>query len=157
MMLGRCPVCHSRISLEACVQDDAGRELLAAVAALDASIAVPLVSYLGLFRAPNRDLANDRALRLLREVMELGQTGPGYGPRLARALAETVEAIRAKGGAPLKNHNYLKRVLESAPADSGAAMIQCVDEAAPRRLSATEEAVLAIRAVQFGNGGGRHA
>lgn len=117
MNLGRCPVCHSRISLEACVQDEAGRELLAAVATLDAALAVPLVSYLGLFRAPNRDLANDRALRLLREVMELGQTGPGYGPRLARALAETVEAIRAKGGTPLKSHNYLRRVLESSPAE----------------------------------------
>jgi hypothetical protein len=28
MMLGRCPVCHSQISLEAVCQDEAGRELL---------------------------------------------------------------------------------------------------------------------------------
>ena len=33
--------------------------------------------------------------------------------RLGLAMAETVEALRGKGGAPLKNHNYLKRVLES--------------------------------------------
>jgi len=114
MILGRCPICHSRISLEACVQDEAGRELLAAIAKLDAALAVPLVSYLGLFRAPNRDLDNGRALRLLREVMALGEPGTGYGPRLAHALAETVEAIRAKGGVPLKSHGYLKRVLESS-------------------------------------------
>ena len=35
MHLSRCPICHSRISLEALVQDEAGRELLALVARLD--------------------------------------------------------------------------------------------------------------------------
>jgi len=136
MNLGRCPVCHSRISLESCVQDEAGRELLAAVAQLDAALAVPLVTYLGLFRAPNRDLANDRALRLLREVMELGEPGHGYGPRLARALADTVEAIRAKGGVPLKSHNYLKRVLESAPAEVASVSVQPVGQAFSSRTAA---------------------
>ena len=52
------------------------------------------------------------------------------GQRLADALTATVEAIRGKGGgAALKNHNYLLRVLESTPA-------RCVvsaPEPAPRR------------------------
>ena len=64
MRLSRCPICHSRISLEALVQDEAGRELLALVAKLDTQTGVALVSYLGLLRSPSRDLANERALRL---------------------------------------------------------------------------------------------
>jgi len=111
MNLGRCPVCHSRISLEACVQDEAGRELLGILAGIDSPLAAPLLSYIGLFRAPNRDLANERAVRLLRETLELCPNRT----TLMIALAETVESLRSKGGAALKNHNYLKRVLESAP------------------------------------------
>lgn len=112
MQITRCPVCHSRINLEACVQDEAGRELLAKLAKLDTSTATALVSYIGLFRSANRDLANDRALRLVNEVAQLESW-----QFLTPALAETVESIRDKqtrGEAkPLTNHNYLKRVLES--------------------------------------------
>lgn len=117
MNLGRCPVCHSRISLEAIVQDEAGRELLALLAKLDAVVAIPLVTYLGLFRPEQRDLANDRALRLAREVLDLGT-----GPALAQAMANTVESIRGKGGTPLKNHNYLKQVLASTTSGSALAV-----------------------------------
>ena len=112
MQLSRCPVCHSRIGLEALVQDEAGRELLALLAALDTLTGSALVSYLGLFRAAHRDLANDRALRLAREALNLSDTA-----RLSIALSETVEALRAKQPRkPLTNHNYLKRVLESVEA-----------------------------------------
>ena len=137
MMLGRCPVCHSRISLEAVVQDDAGRELLALLARTDAALAMPLVAYLGLFRAPNRDLANDRALRLAQEVLALG-TGQG----LADALAQTVEAIRAKGGAALKNHNYLKRVLDGQPMADAVAIAHMKSPIKARPISRTESAVM---------------
>lgn len=34
MKLGRCPVCHSRLHLDALVQDDAERYLLAVLAGL---------------------------------------------------------------------------------------------------------------------------
>lgn len=112
MNLGRCPVCHAHLDLEAMVQDDAGRELLALLATLDADIARPLVSYLGLFRPEKQDLRNVRALQLARDTLALCAPGP----RLAAALIETVENIRAKGpGAPLKNHNYLRRVLDNTP------------------------------------------
>ena len=108
----RCPVCHSSNSLEAYVADEAGRELLVALAGTGPMFK-PLVHYLGLFRAASRDLANARALKLVNEVLEVA-ADPQH---LATALNETVEAIRAKqqqgDHRPLKNHNYLKRVLET--------------------------------------------
>ena len=115
MHLTRCPICHSRIHLEALVQDEAGRELLALLARLDTQIGAALVEYLGLFRAPSRDLANDRALRLATETLAL--CPPADRPRLGVALTEVVEAIRnERPRRPLKNHDYLTVALESATA-----------------------------------------
>lgn len=120
MMLGRCPVCHSQISLEAVCQDEAGRELLGLLANLPGEASRALVQYLGLFRPEKRDLANDRALRLAREALALCADSL----RLSAAMAETVEAIRAKSGAvPMKNHNYLRRVLEGMPETGGALVV----------------------------------
>ena len=125
MQLSRCPICHSRISLEALVQHEAGRELMALVARLDTQTGAALVSYLGLFRAAGRDLANERALRLAKETLDIGVFPSSGGvpakagrfrdtARLAIALSETVEALWGKRlRQPLKNHNYLKKVLES--------------------------------------------
>jgi len=107
MQLNRCPVCHSRISLEALAQDEAGRELLGILAKLDTDTGTALVGYLGLFRSASRDLANDRALRLTKETLALSESLPA----LAEAMRITVEQIRAKGGDPLSNHNYLRKVL----------------------------------------------
>lgn len=112
MRLGRCPTCHSHVHLEALCQDDAGRELLALLAGLDADLGRALVGYIGLFRSAGRDLANDRALRLAQEVLR--DFTPG--DRLAAALATTVESIRAKGGTKLTKHNYLRTVLDGMPA-----------------------------------------
>lgn len=111
MQLGRCPVCHSRISLEQLTQDESGRELLATLATLDTATGAALVAYIGLFRSASRDLANDRALKLVREVVAL--ESPQW---LTPALQETVEGLREKRAQgdvqPLKNHNYLGKVLE---------------------------------------------
>ena len=90
MKLGRCPICHGQIHLEALVQDEAGRQLMASLVPLTIEHGTALVGYIGLFRSHNRDLANDRALRLMREVLELG------GAEIAPALAEVVEAMRSK-------------------------------------------------------------
>ncbi len=112
MQLTRCPVCHSRIDLEALVQDNAGRELLALLAQQDASTGTALVTYLGLFRPAKRDLTNDRALKLARETLALEAA-----QWLTPALQETVYALREKRRQgdvrPLTNHNYLKSVLAS--------------------------------------------
>ena len=91
MQLTRCPVCHSRLNLESLVQDDAGRDLLALLARLEKNTGAALVTYLGLFRSPSRDLANDRALRLAKETLELEQPNA-----LTAALAHTVESMRVK-------------------------------------------------------------
>ena len=125
MRLSRCPICHSRIHLEALVQDEAGRELMAHVARLDTQTGAALVSYLGLFSSASRDLARE-TLALTRmdaggraafgTKAEIGSGRPDTA-RLALALSETVEALR--GGQPrqpLKNHNYLKKVFKSVQA-----------------------------------------
>jgi hypothetical protein len=108
----RCPVCHSSNSLEAFVSDDAGRELLVTLAGTGPLFA-PLVHYLGCFRSPSRDLSYKRALKLTKEVLDLG-ADPA---QLGAALHETTEALYAKrqngDDRPLKNHNYLLQVLES--------------------------------------------
>jgi hypothetical protein len=112
MELGRCPICHARISLDAMVKDQAGRELLALLAKLDNRTAQALVTYLGLFRSANRDLANDRALRLANEVLALEV--PQF---LAPALINSCERLLAKRDQgqikPLTDHGYLKAVLAS--------------------------------------------
>jgi len=111
-----CPCCHVRFPLEAALQDEAGRELLALLAGLDSAIARPLASYLGFFRATKTQLGWDRALRLAREVLELSIDQR----QLQVALDETVTAMtekRAQGAwKPLGGHNYLRRVLESTTA-----------------------------------------
>jgi hypothetical protein len=111
-MLFTCPCCFATISIEAALESNSGRELMGVLASAG-PMARPLAAYLGCFRSPTRALAWDRALRLAREVLEIGADQRA----LAAALAETVEALRAKreqGDArPLKNHNYLKQVLKS--------------------------------------------
>lgn len=141
MNFGRCPVCHSHISLEAMVQDEAGRELLGLFAGLDAELSRALVTYLGLFRPARRDLANDRALRLAREVIALTEDRP----RLANAVAQTVEALRGRGGGQMKNHHYLQKVLESIqtnPVQTG------LNPVKPGKIGKTEEGLMAIEKVK---------
>jgi len=107
-----CPCCHAQFSIELLTQDAAARELLGMRAAMPPH----LLSYLTLFRSEKRALAFDRALKLAKEALQLSSDLA----QLDAAMAETVESMKAKrdqGQAkPLKNHNYLKRVLESTPA-----------------------------------------
>ena len=113
MRLGRCPLCHGHLQLEAMVQDEAARAMLALLHGLPGGLGQALVGYLGLFRPERYDLTWERALRLAHEVLALE---PDHA-RLAWALAETVERIRAKGETRrMTNHNYLRKVLEGAPA-----------------------------------------
>ena len=152
MKLTRCPICHSQIQLEALVQDEAGRQLMAALVPLTPEHGTALVSYIGLFRAHNRDLANDRALRLIREVLELG------GAEITPALAEVVEVMRSKAQQaqaawkPLSNHNYLRRVIEgmgvSVAPISAPAMAAMP---APRMTSKTAGGMMALEALKGGN------
>lgn len=109
-----CPTCHTIFHLEAAMEEAAGREFAAYIVNLG-EFARPLVAYLGMFRPASRALAYERMLRMAREVMALSQDAG----QLAKALSETVESLRQKRDEgdirPLKNHNYLKRVLENTP------------------------------------------
>jgi len=107
MQINRCPVCHARIGLDALVQDEAGRELLGVLARLPVEAGSALVGYLGLFRSASRDLANAKALKLAKEVLDLAPL-----ELVAEAMRKTVESLQGCGNRPLSNHNYLKKVLE---------------------------------------------
>lgn len=65
MKLCRCPICHSDLTLEALVEDDAGRELLKTITEMTAGCGRPAVAYLGLFKPQKSSLSNGRALRIL--------------------------------------------------------------------------------------------
>lgn len=152
MKLGRCPICHSQIQLEALVQDEAGRQLMAALVPLTPEHGTAVVSYIGLFRAHNRDLANDRALRLIREVLELG------GAEIAPALVEVVEAMRSKAQKnhavwkPLSNHNYLKRVIEGLGVSVAPVAATATQRVQPARMtSKTAGGMMALEALKGGN------
>lgn len=117
MKLGRCPVCHSHLHLDALIQDDAGSELLGVLAGLGRPLARPLVQYLALFRPAKSDLSNARALKLAQETLAIADRDS-----LVAALQDTVRSIhekRQRGQVqPLKNHNYLKQVLASVAPDA---------------------------------------
>jgi hypothetical protein len=139
-------VCHAHLHLDALVQDEAGRDLLALFATMQDDLGRALVSYLTLFRPAKSDLSNARALRLAREVLAL-EASPN---KLAWALCETVESLRAKGESrAIKNHNYLRRVLENAPAIE----IEACLARAERCMTSTktEAAMLALEAVKRGS------
>ncbi len=120
MKLGRCPICHSHLHLDALIQDESGRELLIEVSTLPDFVAKPLLSYLSLFRPAKSDLSNNRAIKLIQEVEEAFK--PDHV--LASALVETVNKLREKrvqssDSKPLTNHNYLKQVYASVAAKVG--------------------------------------
>lgn len=108
----RCPTCHAKHPVEAFSEDRAAQELLRHSSL--GTFSPTLLAYLSLFRTEKRDMPYSRTLKLAGEVMELGEP-----LRLEAALATTVESLRAKRDAgdkrPLKDHAYLKRVLEGVP------------------------------------------
>ena len=115
MKLCRCPICHSDIHLDALLEDDAGREMLGIITNLRGDNARALVSYIALFRPEKAALSNGRALKLMREVLDMYQPSP----LLAHALNETVQAVmknrrETRNIQALSNHNYLKKVYEGA-------------------------------------------
>lgn len=145
-----CPCCHARFPFEAALQDDAAREVNGLLVAMQPQLLRPLISYIGLFRAAGRQLAWDRAARLMVETVNLA---PFDVPALAAALVETVAAMDEKraqaGWKPLANHNYLKRVLESTTARQGAAApAGDLVVARPAPKSKTGQAVVALEAMK---------
>jgi len=149
-----CPCCHARLPLEAALQDDAGRELLGLLAGLDAALARPLVSYLGLFRARTTQLGWDRSLRLAREVLELSSQPAALQAGLVETVAAMDEKRAQASWKPLGNHNYLRRVLEGVEARLAALPAASVVAApsntvAPR--SRTGQALVGLQGMKRGD------
>ncbi len=131
----KCPVCKSKFPLESLFQDQAGSEMMGLLATLPAGIAPRLLSYIGLFRAANRDLTFDRALRLLKETLKVCDDME----RLAAGCEKTVENMRKKQQKndfkPLDNQNYLKEVLSDIPSTVEVVREEKVVESKPQYTS----------------------
>ncbi|MGE4545818.1 MAG: hypothetical protein AB7D06_17135 [Pedobacter sp.] len=117
-----CPCCHAKYPLEAALDGEAAGELQL-ILAQAGPLARPLIAYLGLFRSRTRALSFDRAVRLAGEALAL----TADRQQLAVALAETIEALRAKRDQgqvePLTGHGYLKKVLKTVGASLASAQI----------------------------------
>ncbi len=148
MQLNRCPLCHARISLDALVQDEAGRELMGLLVKMDTDTGTALVGYLGLFRSASRDLANDRALKLAREALALAPWAT-----VAYAMRQTIDSLQGKGGRALTNHNYLKRVLEDLLLSGSNAAVMSKSPIEPKSVAVkTSRTAQALQALaDFGN------
>lgn len=111
----KCPCCYAKYDLQTVFEDESARNLLKIMSSLDRAISYPLYVYITLFRSPKRDMSSEKELRLVREVLGLGASPA----QLMSALQKVVEVMREKqvsgGFKPLKNHNYLKRVIEDTP------------------------------------------
>lgn len=141
----RCPACHTTFGLEHAQEDEALREFMGILADLPREVSRPLVAYIGLFRGKTRGTAYERQLRLAREVLALS----GDLVLVGAALSETVEAIRAKRESgedtrPLKNHNYLKRVLESLGARGAGSVLPAVRDGETATRTANSKTALAL-------------
>ncbi|MDO6528082.1 hypothetical protein Q4519_20615 [Motilimonas sp. 1_MG-2023] len=114
MKLGRCPICKSQLYLQQLIEDDAGREVMATLAKLDKHFGRQLMEYIALFRPEKSDLSLSRAAKLISEVLALTHNHDA----LREAVYQTVSSIKTKrlegsNAQPLKNHNYLKQVLNT--------------------------------------------
>jgi len=146
----RCPCCHATFALEHVTEDESLREFMAILADLPRDVSRPLVAYVGLFRGKTRAMAYERQLRVAREALALATDTSLVGA----ALSDTVEAIRAKRDTgedtrPLRNHNYLKRVVESLGARAAAGQAVALPESeAPRK--APKGVMAALQAMDRG-------
>lgn len=113
MKLTRCPSCHGHIHLDTLIQDNNAKSLLSIVAKLPSNLAANVIAYVALFRPEKSDLNNERAARMINEVIALTDNQNA----LANALEQTTLSIQAKRqnnmAQPLKNHSYLSKVLKT--------------------------------------------
>lgn len=142
-----CPCCHAHVPLAAALQDEAGRELVGMLAAMQPGLALPLVHYLGFFRPARQQLGWGRSLRLAHEVVLLCPTPVDT---LIAGLVEAARALDEKrqqpGWKPLGNHNYLRRVLEGLQARAEAPLAPSPqrDFNAPVKLAPRSQAGAAL-------------
>lgn len=114
MNLCRCPVCHARIDLISLIQDSAGRDMLTLIMSFDKSFGTALAIYISLFRPAKSDLRNDRALRLMYEVLAISEDKN----RLEAAMVKTYETLRNDPSFTIfRDHKYLQHVFNDPKLD----------------------------------------
>ncbi|ALG67890.1 hypothetical protein [Beggiatoa leptomitoformis] len=104
-----CPVCKTILTLEHIVLNETRSQLYRLLFVQPKELETAIVLYMGLFRN-KRDLSDDKALSLVKQVLEL-HTDKAI---LVESLNRVVSSFRQKEEyEPLKNHNYLKSVLKT--------------------------------------------
>ena len=149
-MKGRCPKCDAPIELEQAARDQASRELLDEVTALGARGRLVL-EYVEAFRAtPASSLAPAKALRLVREVRALIESGRfafdggEYGVSL-EIIDEGLREVGNRSLIGLHNHNYFYQVLRGmigkrAKQRSGVTLERSAGAGLPRELKPAPKA-----------------
>lgn len=113
MKLNKCPICRANLHLDQLAQDECSTELLAKFAKMPVDFAASVISYLTLFRPETSALSNSRALKLVNDVLALTDNKVILQAALEQSVA-LLTTSRAQGDTrTLKNHNYLKRVVEA--------------------------------------------
>ena len=145
-MKTKCPACGASCSLDALLGHSEASQAFVASLNLTGDLAKPLVKYLAMFRAENRDLTFERTAKLLNElagdinakcIQRNRITYPA--PKAAWVWAISIMLERRDQGKlqlPLKNHGYLYEVIssfkpENAPAPN--------TETQPARVAKTDD------------------
>ena len=127
-MKATCPACGFAAGLEAYIADADWRDAVMAAAELPSDCGALAIRYVGLFRPEKRALSPDRAARLIREVCDMIIKGLDFDRRRIeapshvwrQALIEILE--RPDLRRPLRNHNYLLRIVQSKLAERSDAL-----------------------------------
>ncbi|MDH4275637.1 MAG: hypothetical protein OEW08_11400 [Gammaproteobacteria bacterium] len=122
---GVCPSCGAKFPLEAALQDARARQALAGALKIDARLADPLLTYLGLFStADGRAVRMDKLVRVISEVAEpIAAAKLEHNRRVWpapieywREALEATLAQRDKLKLPLNGHGYLFSIVASIAA-----------------------------------------
>lgn len=145
-MKTKCPACGASCSLDALLGHSEASQAFVASLNLTGDLAKPLVKYLAMFRAENRDLSFERTAKLLNELASdinakcIQRNRITYpAPKAAWVWAISIMLERRDQGKlqlPLKNHGYLYEVIssfkpENAPAPN--------TETQPARVAKTDD------------------
>ena len=122
-MKTKCPACGASCSLDALLGHSDASQAFVASLNLTGDLAKPLVKYLAMFRAENRDLTFERTAKLLNELASdinakcIQRNRITYpAPKAAWVWAISIMLERRDQGKlqlPLKNHGYLYEVISS--------------------------------------------
>jgi len=142
-----CPICGARITLDAVLAKNAEANYWKSIFELPKNVQGDIHSYVALFRPEKSRLSSSRALRILRETLDLC----GDVERLGSACAKTVDQIHAKrkDGAKysaFSNHAYLEKVLSDTPSTVEKAVPKVIQ--APVKTSKQSQGLAALEGLK---------